>query len=230
MDEYEDGGGSSGFIGSTTSNGNWFTGSGKSFRGAGGFYAAFNPRGQFRAEKLRFERSMVVSWVEHYVDHYFSSEYTGTHYTDTEFKGRTLELNEYGGDNSYLNNQILHGVNFWDPSKKDWTTDVVSKNNEYSNSINELRKYGVDIYINSAGKQDKELEFLKSLSPVDVYSDSDAAGNNQPFSPAEFVDFNTLLKEKSLDPNATYFRYRSGFDQNGPLIKYGVMKNRPYTN
>jgi hypothetical protein len=231
MDEYEDGGGSSGFIGSTTSNGNWFTGSGKSFRGAGGFYAAFNPRGQFRTEKLRFERSMVVSWVEHYVDHYFSSAYTGTHYTDTEFKGRTLELNEAqggGGNDNYLVNQVLHGVNVWDHENNDWDTRRMARDNNYSVSINNLRVLGVDYYINPSGLNFDAL--LQQYPNTLILSWTDWMGRDAPFPfpvvPMKEREFNDLKNAGKLDSGSTYFKYRSGFESDGvtPVVGYGFIR------
>ena len=121
MDEVEDGtsgGGSdpgSLFPGSVTGNsGSWFTGSGKSFRGAGGFYAAFNARGQWRAEKGRYnwiDRMPRYKFevVDRYKDWYEGSEYNGYHYKNTTYQGQYFvlgyvqgNLDEYGANMDYL--------------------------------------------------------------------------------------------------------------------------------
>ena len=113
MDEVEDGtsgGGSdpgSLFPGSATGNsGSWFTGSGKSFRGAGGFYAAFNPRGQWRAEKGRYnwiDRMPRYKFevVERYKDWYEGSEYNGYHYKNTTYQGQYFVLSYAQGNGMY---------------------------------------------------------------------------------------------------------------------------------
>jgi RHS repeat-associated protein len=234
MDEYDDGGGSGGgdgFSGSATgdmNNGNWFTGSGKAFRGAGGFYAAFNPRGQFRAEQARYERSMVVSWIEHYVDHYFSSEYNGTHFTDTEFKGRTLELNEVQGEGDYLVNQVLHGVNVWDHENQDWDTRRMKADNNYSISINKLRVLGVDYYINPSGLNFDAIE--QQYPNTVILGWTNWMGQDAPFPfpvvPMKEKEFNDLKNAGQLDSGSTYFKYRSGFESDGvtPIVGYGFIR------
>jgi RHS repeat-associated protein len=238
MDEYDDGGGSGGgdgFIGSATgnmNNGNWFTGSGKSFRGAGGFYAAFNPRGQFRAEKLRFERSMVVSWVEHYVDHYFSSAYTGTHYTDTEFKGRTLELNEVQSDG---------GVQNWRPDAGGKLTlnDAIwwyklGKGQPLVVDLNNLDLSGIRASDFKGGVNSSQAFNLFKMPMSEqglIYGNITLylMENNKVFAFPDFYDFDLKLKEGTFkrDIFTIMGAYYNGYGTGYPIYFYNSVKIKP---
>jgi RHS repeat-associated protein len=90
--EWDDEGGPGGNeIFESTGERKWFI---DHFRGAGGFNAAFNPRGQWRAENARSERSRLGTWQIKFKDWYFKSKYTDWHYTNSTIEGREFVLNE----------------------------------------------------------------------------------------------------------------------------------------
>jgi RHS repeat-associated protein len=78
-DDLGDGDGTFGPIGPSTvlGIGSWFQNSGKSYRGAGGFLAAFNPRARFLQERARNEYSRLkwLTLVEKYTDTYTYNQY-----------------------------------------------------------------------------------------------------------------------------------------------------------
>jgi RHS repeat-associated protein len=229
MDIFGDGFGS-GSGSSSFSHEDWYsTGSWMethSLRGAGGFLAAFNPRGQYLAEKARYERSRVVYWVEKYKDWYEGSEYTGMHYKNTTFQGRELRL--YSVEERFPNGELLYGVNFWQPSSSSWTSGPPWSSEidpKKSDAMNKIYSSGLIFMINMDGLPPSNPMYQRA----DVtYDKRNFLGNNVPMTLSEagsFVNnFDELIEKNRLNPNFTYFRFIEKLDFNSrPVYRYGVI-------